>query len=344
MIDVIQTEIDDVLADNNISWSELKDSTVLVTGANGLIGSALVHVLQTANKRYGLNINIIAHTRQTHGDIRLNINIDFPPDYIFHCAAITKSSEMVNSPVEVMNVAIDGTRNILNLARTANSKSVVFLSSMEVYGQAEKREVCEDDLGYIDLTNPRSSYPESKRFCELLCTAYYKQYGVPVKTARLARTFGGGVSRADTRVFAQFARSAINGEDIVLHTEGKSFGNYCYIADAVRALFTLLLKGSNGQAYNIANPAASMTIRQMAELVADKVCGGKIKVVVNVPDDIKERGYLHDVCFVLNIDKIKKLGWLPRYGLREMYERMIADWQHKGVGATNETIPSATDS
>jgi nucleoside-diphosphate-sugar epimerase len=84
---------------------------------------------------------------------------------------------MVNNPVEVMDVAVDGTRNILNLAR--RSKSVVFLSSMEVYGQVEKSEVYEDDLGYIDLSIPRSSYPESKRFCEALCTAYYKQYGIP---------------------------------------------------------------------------------------------------------------------------------------------------------------------
>lgn len=329
MTDVIHAEIEDVLADSNIPWKDLKDSTVLVTGAGGLIGGALVRVLQAANERLGLNINTIAHTRQTHGDIRHNVDIKTPPDYIFHCAAITKSAEMVKNPVEVMNTAIDGTRNVLNLALKARSKSVVFLSTMEVYGRAEKSEVCEDDLGYIDLTNPRSSYPESKRFCELLCTAYYTQLGVPVKTARLARTFGGGVSRSDTRVFAQFARSAVDDTDIILHTEGKSVGNYCYIADAVRGLFTLLLKGENGQAYNIANPNASMTIRQMAELVASEICHGKIKVIFSEPEDIKERGYLYDVGFVLNIDKIKKLGWLPRYGLGEMYERMIADWRHK---------------
>ena len=115
---------------------------------------------------------------------------------------------------------------------------------MEVYGQPEKSEVTEKDLGYIDLMNPRSSYPESKRFSESLCTAYYNQYGVAVKIARLARTFGGGVSKDDTRVFAQFGRSAMNYEDIILHTTGSSVGNYCDISDAIRGLFTILHEGT----------------------------------------------------------------------------------------------------
>src|SRR5690554_4456502 len=153
--------MDDFFTDTSFPWKKIKDSSFLVTGANGLIGSALVRVLKAANERYGLNLKIIPHTRQTHGDIRDKLRVEYLPDYIFHCASITDSSTMVKDPVEVMSVAIDGTRNVLELARDSGSKSVVFLSSMEVYGQTEKRELCEEDLGFIDLTNPRSSYSES---------------------------------------------------------------------------------------------------------------------------------------------------------------------------------------
>jgi nucleoside-diphosphate-sugar epimerase len=236
---------------------------------------------------------------------------------------------MVAKPVDVITTAVDGTRNVLELARERHCKSVVYLSSMEVYGQIELAQVKETDLGYLDLSNPRSSYPESKRLCESLCVAYSAQCGVPVKIARLAQTFGAGTAQANTRVFAQFARSAMAGENITLHTEGKSRGNYCYLADAVRGLLTLLLNGANGQAYNIANPDASVTIREMAELVASEIGHGRVKMVVEVPSDIEKRGYKPYVGFALNVDKLKALGWQPQYGLAAMYKRMIADWQGK---------------
>jgi len=200
---------------------------------------------------------------------------------------------------------------------------------MEVYGITDPSlaSVSEKDLGAIDLISPRSCYPQSKRMCESLCVGYAAQYGVPVKIARLCQTFGAGCDQEDPRVFAQFARSAVAGEDIVLHTEGKSRGNYCYLSDAVRALLLILLKGDSGGAYNIANPEAGMTIREMAELVAGTVGKGKMSVVVNVPADIALRGYAPDVPLRLNADKLMKLGWQPTYDLGQMYARMIAYWK-----------------
>ena len=344
---VLESDIHDVLADNNIPWSMFRNSAVLITGATGLIGGLLVRTLSAANLNYKLNIEIIAHGRNTDkgtalarecgirfkaGDITKPISDDSLPqtiDFIFHCAAVTASAVMVANPVEVITISIDGTKNILDLAHERNCRSFVFLSSMEVYGKTGLSEVTESDLGYIDLSDPRSSYPESKRLCELLCNAYATRYGVPVKIARPALTFGAGTPNdaGNTRVANQFARKALAGEDIELHTPGSSVSNCCYTADAVRGLLTILLKGKDGQAYNLSNPLACATIREMADLVANKVCEGRIGVAINVPKDIKKRGYAPDVGHKLNTDKLNALGWTPKYGLEYMFRRMIADWR-----------------
>ncbi|WP_088188560.1 NAD(P)-dependent oxidoreductase [Desulfosporosinus sp. FKA] len=340
MIEILKVDLQSIVSDNNIPWDELKNSSVLITGATGLIGGMLIRALNHANATYKFNIRLIACGRDKAKFDALGIsNAEFISadirdfhifsslervDYIFHCAAITKSADMVEKPVDVMTTSVDGTRNMLEFARKKGCKSFIYLSSMEVYGQNLDGEVTEQDLGNIDLSNSRSCYPESKRFCEMLCVSFAKQYGLNIKIARLAQTFGAATPKDDTRVFAQFARSAINGENIVLHTEGKSRGNYCYTADAVCGLFTLLLKGNNCEAYNISNPETSMTIREMAELVASTLGNGKSKVVVDIPKE--NLGYAPTVEHKLNIDKITALGWQPKYGLKEMYLRLAEDW------------------
>jgi nucleoside-diphosphate-sugar epimerase len=342
---VLLEDTEYIITDENIPWGDMRGSTVLVTGATGMIGSALVRALFAADKKLGLNIRIFVSGRdrekgqalaETYGlkflehDIRSPMMLDGRIDYILHCASVTKSWQMIRNPVDVIETSVKGTMNILSLAREKQIKSLVYLSSMEVYGITDTKlsAVHENDLGYIDLKNPRSCYSESKRMCENLCSSYFSQYGIPVKTARLAQTFGAGSAKDDPRVFAQFARSGIAGENIVLHTEGKSRGNYCYLSDAVRGFLLLLLKGENGEAYNIVNPDASVTIREMAGIVADKVCGGAVSVIVQVPPDIAKRGYAPDADMKLSADNIKKLGWMPRYSLADMYTRMIAGWQN----------------
>lgn len=344
MSKVLLDDMEQIVSDGNIPWEELRDSTILITGATGVVGSAIVRTLFAANKKYGLGVRVLAFGRDkekakplvdTYGaeffeqDIRNPLVVPGNVEYIFHCAAVTKSSEMAANPVGVIETSMQGSGNALALAREKSVKSMINLSSMEVYGITDpvKPFVTEDDLGYIDLKNPRNCYPESKRMCECLCSCWYSQYGVPVKTARLAQTFGAGTPEKDSRVFAQFARSAIAGKDIILHTEGNSQGNYCYISDTVRGLFLLLLKGTDGEAYNIVNPDASVTIRQMAELVADKICENSVAVIVDKPENIEKRGYPPDTTMRLSAEKIEKLGWRPRYGLKEMYQRMILDWR-----------------
>ena len=350
MSSLLREDISEILSYNSIPWNELQNSTVLVTGATGLIGSALIHTLAAARVEFGIALNIIAHGRNMDKGEALSkeCEVEFISseirepafvehilgfieklDYVIHCTAITRSADIVSKPVDVVSTSVDGTRNILELARRLHCKSLVYLSSMEIYGQINSAEVSEGDLGYLDLSNPRSSYPESKRLCEAMCVAYATQYDLPVKIARLAQTFGAGTSFDDSRVFAQFARSVVAGRNIVLHTEGKSKGNYCYTADTIRGLLTILLKGKSGEAYNIANPDASMSIREMAELVAGASHNNIVDVVTIPPKNIRELGYAPETSYVLRADKLKALGWIPKYGLLEMYQRMIADWMDK---------------
>lgn len=226
----------------NLPYQKLKEHTVLVTGATGLIGFQLIKALLAIG-----NIRIIALIRNMDkakriytkeeiqnisfviGDIVEKINIDMDVDYIFHCAAVTTSKMMINNPVETIITSVNGTNNILKLALEKSSKSVVFISSMEMYGAFNSNvgEITEETIGYIDPLELRSNYPESKRLCENMCIAYLHEYNVPVKIARLAQTFGAGILPWENRVFAQFARSVLNETDIVLHTKGLSEGNYC---------------------------------------------------------------------------------------------------------------------
>jgi UDP-glucuronate decarboxylase len=242
---------------------------------------------------------------------------------------VTSSARMVARPEEVLTTAVAGTRNVLDLAVALGASSVVCVSSMEVYGQGLTGDITESDLGTLNPDDPRSSYPEGKRRAEALSAAYATEHGLRTTNARLGLTFGAGVPNDPTnsRVPMQFARAAVAGRDIELHTDGAGLTNVCYLADAVRALLVLATKGAAGEAYNVANPSASMTIRQMAEVVARDVAGGAIEVVVNPPQDIERRGYGPPSAYRLSAEKLRALGWEPRYGMAEMYERMIASWR-----------------
>lgn len=339
---VLQEDLENIV-NSNIPLEILSNSTILITGATGLIGSQLIKALLCCNRLKNSNIKILAVVRNLEkakqkfedlsqnkmlkfvvNDVTTPFVIDENIDYIIHGASITNSKQMVTFPVETINTALVGTENILKLAKQKNVKKCVYLSSMEMYGSPDPtlKEVTEKDLGYIDCLNVRSCYSEGKRMVENLCVAYSHEYGVNVCIARLAQTFGAGISREESRVFAQFAKSLINGNDIVLHTTGESYGNYCYTADCVRGLIFLLAYGKTENAYNVVNPETSIQIKDMAEMIAN-MSNGKINVVFDIPEDTLKYGYAPPVKMKLNSDKLQELGWKPKYNLPEMYKRLI---------------------
>lgn len=322
-------------------YDELREKKILITGATGLIGSVLSKSFLCANRLYNCNITVyvvvrnIEKAKQIFADVidrnEFNIvkcdflneilKIDDDIDYIIHAAAITTSKLMVQRPVDTLMTAINGTKSVLDIAKNMNIKSVVYLSSMEVYGSFnDEKYVSEDTYGNIDILDVRSSYSEGKRICENMCVSYYHQYNVPVKIARLAQTFGPGISKDDNRIYAQFANSVINGKDILLHTKGLSEGNYVYISDVIDAIVKILISGQNGEAYNVANEESHMQIRQMAELLANRVAKGKINVAYDLQTN---NAYAKDTKMKMDTHKIKELGWKPSVSLYDTYIRMI---------------------
>ncbi len=330
---------------NFIPFEKLKSKRFLITGATGLIGYNLVNALNFLSNKYNLDIRILCLIRNYEkakylfgdeiiknpkydffdGDIDTAINIFHTKyDYIIHLASQTSSRSFVESPVETIDFALTATKKLLEAAKKFKSKFIYF-SSMEIYGTpAADVKIDEDYTGSAPLTmTARSSYCEAKRLCETLCRSYFEEYNVPVFVLRLTQTFGPGVNlETDNRVFAQFARSAINNENIVLKTKGETKRSYLYTMDAVSALLAIMLKGHKGEAYNIANENTYCSIFEMAQLVCDKVAKGNIQVKLDIHEDGKSI-YLPTLHMDLDTKKLRRLKWYPTRNLEEMFYRMI---------------------
>lgn len=310
----------------------------LVTGASGLIGKRTVARLLEAGNRVLVAVRNMEKARNLFGDsveylcgdvAELPLE-DKGVHYIIHCASNTSSASFVRTPVDVMTTNILGTRRVLEFARRNPVRSMAYLSTMEVYGAPMTDEkIGEQYPSNLDSMSVRSSYPESKRVCETLCAAYFAQYGVPSSVLRLTQTFGPGVEYGDGRVFAELARCAIERRDIVLHTRGESKRSYLYLDDAVDAILMVLLHGRPGEAYNAANEETYCSILEMANMVAELYAERKIRVLVQPDDDGTAFGYAPTLHMNLDTAKLRRLGWRPRIGLKEMFRLLIADMEAK---------------
>ena len=320
--------------------------TYLITGITGFLGALITKTLMQSEEYRDGNITIygiirnIEKAHQMYGDTD-NQNLHFVQtditspnafaeleciqiDYMIHCAASTRSAYMISNPVETADGIVMGTHNILELARKVQVKSMVYVSSMEVYGKTVDigRTRTEEELGEVALESSRSCYPMAKRMAEHYCYIYHQEYGVPVCTARLAQVFGVGTSMEDTRVYMQFANAVVEKRDIVLKTTGISMGNYCASDDAVEAILLLLEKGQAGEVYNIVNEENTMSIMEMAKLVARELGENQIQVKVELEDSSKT-GYAPDTQLRLSGEKMRSLGWCPKKNLIQMYKDIL---------------------
>ncbi|MBO5204838.1 MAG: NAD-dependent epimerase/dehydratase family protein [Prevotella sp.] len=270
----------------------MERKNILVTGATGLIGSALVDLFmeeglhdvyaagrneERAKRRFAKytgnsRFHFVRHDvcRPLDGDTRYHL--------IVHAASGADPRSFSTDPVGVMTANIDGVRNLLDYGRNHGMERLLYVSSGEVYGSDNGEKLWrEEDSGYVDTMTPRACYPSSKRAAETLCVAYAAQYGLDVVVARPCHTYGANFTESDNRAYAQFMRNVVNGEDIVLNSDGSQYRSWIYVKDCAEALRTILYKGVSGTAYNVADEQSCVTIKELAELIAK--AGGRNVII-----------------------------------------------------------------
>jgi nucleoside-diphosphate-sugar epimerase len=258
------------------------------------------------------------------------ISFDIPADYIIHAGGNAHPSAFNSDPVGTIIGNVNGTYNLLEYGRKHNTKRFCYISSGEVYGQGdlELDSFEETYSGYVDSTSPRSCYPNSKRTTETLCASYSKQYGLETVIVRPCHTYGAGFTKTDSRANAQFFRNVLQGEDIVMKSAGQQMRSYCYIADCASIIFTALLNGHSGEAYNSANSQSRTTIAGLAEEIAE--AAGR-KVIFENPSVLDIANQTPIAKQVLSSEKIEALGWNGHYTIKEGVAHTLAILRHESL-------------
>lgn len=311
-----------------LDWELLRDRTILISGATGMIGSFFVDLIMYQNAHIALDCTVYALGRNKEKarqrfaahwespnfrfaacDINRQIDLDTDRvDYIFHAASNTHPVAYATDPIGTVTTNIIGTYNLLEYAASHGTRRFVFASTVEVYG--ENRGDCErfseDYCGYIDCNTLRAGYPESKRAGEALCQAFIRQKELDIVIPRLSRVYGPTMLMSDTKALSQFIKNGLAGEDIVLKSAGTQLFSYSYVADAVSGILYCMMKGASGEAYNIASPASDIALRDLAQLIAQQA---GTKVIFQIPDAVEQAGYSKATKALLDSKKLRTLGW-----------------------------------
>jgi nucleoside-diphosphate-sugar epimerase len=325
----------------NIDWNFLKDKKILITGASGLIGTFLCDVLFLRNKIYNDNISIYALGRNKNKikekfgscwaahnfffiehDLLTPLEIKLDIDYIIHCSSNTHPIAYAQDPINTILLSVDGTKNILDFGSRNCAQRMLFLSTVEIYGEnrGDTERFDEKYCGYLDCNTLRAGYPEGKRAAEALCQAYIHEKRLDIIIARCCRVFGPTMNNDDSKAIAQFLKNAIKSEDIILKSKGEQQYSYCYVADICSALFFLLLNGKRGEAYNISNPICTLSLFQIARILSSYA---NKNIVFENPSMVESAGYSKANKALLDTSKIYDLGWKANYSIEEGLIRTI---------------------
>jgi UDP-glucuronate decarboxylase len=310
---LLQNDLEILCKDLDQELGAIAGKRLLITGGGGFLGYYLVqaalHWNRTRNSRGIIDVTVydnylrgvpawlevLAKQERSLRLVKFDMTHPLPADmgvfdYIVHAAGIASPIYYRQRPLECIDANIIGLRNLLEYA-VAQSKTsrpvqgMLFYSSSEIYGDpaAEAIPTAEDYRGNVSCTGPRACYDESKRFGETLCVTFARQMGVHVKMARPFNNYGPGLKITDGRVLPDFARNVLGGEDIVMLSDGSPTRTFCYATDAITGYYKVLVRGHDGEPYNVGIERPEISMAALAKLVSEtarELFGYKGKVVL----------------------------------------------------------------
>ena len=293
--------------------NKLKNKKILITGGLGFLGFNFLNFFNYLNqkKKYNLKVevyDVFEKNKLPKWFRRYGKKIKYKKcnivnkkkfknvDYIIHAASIASPTYYRKYPIETMDANVIGLRNLLEFYKNKNIKGILYFSTSEIYGDPDKKNIPTKETyrGNVSCTGPRACYDESKRFGETLCVNFYKKWKFPVKIVRPFNNYGPGLDINDKRVIPDFSKNILNGQDIILYSDGKPSRTFCYISDALIGYIKTLIKGTPGEPYNIGNSKPEISMKKLANLMIEVAknkynYSGKLVVKKN-----KDKNYLVD--------------------------------------------------
>jgi dTDP-glucose 4,6-dehydratase/UDP-glucuronate decarboxylase len=330
----------------------LAGTTLLVTGGSGFLCSYLLdavaylndhhfarpcRLISVDNLRSGV-ADRVAHLvgrpefRFVAHDISQPLDLEEPVDWIIHGAGIASPTFYRRYPLETVDVNAGGTRRMLDLARQPQVRSILYLSTSEIYGDPDPRFIptSEDYRGFVSCTGPRACYDESKRMAETLCWIYHNLHRVPVKVIRPFNVYGPGQRLDDRRIVPDMMSAALARRPLVLLSDGRATRSFCYVSDAVRAMWHVLLSDANGEAFNVGNDEREISMGDFARELAAAAGDPPLDVVHQVSEDPH---YLTDNpqrrCPDLSKLRSRCRPWTPQVGLAEGLRRTLRSYREQ---------------
>ena len=297
-LDEIFTEDIKIIAEELREFhKELEGKTVLIAGGKGFLGTYFTNVLIKINETLSKPMKIIvldslitSKDKEDNSnivflqqDISDNFELSYDIDYIIHAASIASPPTYRKFPIKTVDVNYQGTRNLLEIAKEKRIRSMLLLSSSEIYGDPEVFPTPESYVGKVSCTGPRACYDESKRLAETISILYFQQHQTPIKIARPFNVYGPYLNLNDGRIIPDFMNTAIKKSEIIIHSDGTPTRSFCYVSDAISAFFKLLFSEHNGMIYNVGNDE-EVSVKEVAKMI-QKIMNKSIDIKMIESDD-----------------------------------------------------------